>query len=219
MNCVCNFKWIVAAVGVATFVLVNGCTTPAPKADRFVSAPAGTTMSYFRRSSGSFGTADGPVDWTLVDREWQGKAVRAMVSPQAGTTLHDPASNNFGMLAVLNRNGEAMFSFDPPVGYRYPLEVGKAWTSKHQMTLYPSREVRPYELSYTVEAQESLTVPAGSFQTYRILITDNFGQVDRYWISPETGILTIKRTQTRPATHPQGAGQLNGELISLKVAK
>jgi hypothetical protein len=219
MNPVCNIKWIVAGVAVATLVLVNGCTTPAPKADRFVSAPAGTTMSYFRRSSGSFGTGDGPVDWTLVDREWQGKAVRAMVSPQAGTTLHDPASNNFGMLAVLNRNGEAMFSFDPPVGYRYPLEVGKTWTSKHQMTLYPSRDIRPYELGYTVEAQESLTVPAGTFQTYRILITDNFGQVDRYWISPETGILTIKRTQTRPATHPQGAGQLTGELTTLKVPK
>jgi hypothetical protein len=74
-------------------------------------------------------------------------------------------------------------------------------------------------VSYKVEAQESLTVPAGSFQTYRILITDNFGQVDRYWISPETGILTIKRSLTRLATHPQGAGQLDGELISLKVAK
>ena len=219
MNPICNFKWIVAGVAAATFVLANGCSTPAPKADRFVSAPAGTTMSYFRRSSGSFGNVDGPVDWTLVDREWQGKPVRAMVSPQAGTTLHDPASNNFSQLAVLNRIGEAMFSFDPPVGYRYPLEVGKAWTSTHQMTMYPSRELRTYELSYKVEAQESLTVPAGTFQTYRILTTDNFGQVDRYWISPETGILTIKRTQTRPASHPQGAGQLDGELISLKMAK
>jgi hypothetical protein len=120
-----NFKWIVAGAAVATFVLANGCTTPAPKADRFVSAPAGTTMSYFRRSSGSFGVADGPVDWTLVDREWQGKAARGMVSPQAGTSLHDPASNNFGLLATLNRNGEPTASFDPPVGYRYPLEVGQ----------------------------------------------------------------------------------------------
>ena len=219
MNPLRKFNWIVAFAAVTTFMLANGCTTPATKADRFVSAPAGTTMSYFRRSSGSFGTADGPVDWTLVDREWQGKALRAMVSPQAGTTLHDPASDNFGLVATLGRNGEPMASFDPPVGYRYPLEVGKAWTSKHQMTIYPSREVRPYELSYKVEAQESLTVPAGTFPTYRILIADNFGQVDRYWISPETGILTIKRTQTRPAAHPQGAGQLDGELISLKVAK
>ena len=53
-----------------------------------------------------------------MDREWQGKPVRAMVSPQAGTSLHDPASNNFGMLATLNRNGEPTASFDPPVGYR-----------------------------------------------------------------------------------------------------
>jgi hypothetical protein len=219
MNPICNFKWIVAGAAIATFVLVNGCTTPAPKVDRSVSAPAGTTMSYLRRSSGSFGASDGPVDWTLMAREWQGKAVLAVVSPQAGTSLHDPASNNFGLLATLNRNGEPMLSFDPPVGFRYPLEVGMAWTSKHQMTVYPSREIRPFEVSYKIEAQESLTVPAGTFQTYRILITDNLGQVDRYWISPETGILTIKRSQTRPASHPQGAGQLDGELISLKVAK
>jgi hypothetical protein len=52
-----------------------------------------------------------------------------------------------------------------------------------------------------------------------VLITANFGQVDRYWISPDTGMLTIKRSLTRPATHPQGAEQLDGELISLKVAK
>jgi hypothetical protein len=219
MNIVYNFKWAAAGAAIGTFVLINGCTTPAPRAERFVSAPAGTTMSYYRRSSGSFGAADGPVDWTLVDREWQGKPVRAMVSPQAGTSLHDPASDNFGMVALLNRNGEPTFSFDPPVGYRYPLEVGKTWTSKHQMTVYPSREVQPYEQTYTVEARESLTVPAGTFQTYRILITNNLGQVDRYWISPETGILTIKRSQTRPASHPQGAGQLDGELSALKVAK
>jgi transcriptional regulator with XRE-family HTH domain len=142
-----------------------------------------------------------------------------MVWPQAGTPLHDPASNNFGLLAKLNRNGRTMFSFDPPVGYRYSLEVGKAWASTHPLTVQPSCEVRPCELRQKVEAQGSLTVSAGTFQTYRILITDNFGQVDRYWISPETGIPTIKHTQTRPVTHPQGAGQLDDEPSSLKVAK
>jgi hypothetical protein len=66
---------------------------------------------------------------------------------------------------------------------------------------------------------KDVTVPAGTFKTYRILITDNFGQVDRYWISPETGIPTIKRTQMRAPTHPQGAGKLEGELISLTAPK
>ncbi len=214
-----TLKSMAIAAGVASMFLAGGCSTTAPTAERFVAAPAGTVSTYFRRSSGSFGTVEGPVSWTRVDREWQGKPVYAAVSPQAGTTLHDPASNNFAMLAMLNRSGEPVVTFEPPVGYRYPLKVGNEWTSKHQMTVYPSREVRPYELSYKVEAYEPITVPAGTFQTYRILITDNFGQVDRYWISPETGIPTIKRTQTRPATHPQGAGQLDGELISLKVAK
>lgn len=207
------------SVGMAGLLLAGACSTAPSSGQRFVSAPAGTSLSYFRRSSGSFGTVEGPVNWTLVDREWQGKPVRAMVSPQAGTSLHDPASNNFGMLATLNRNGEPTASFDPPVGYRFPLEVGNEWTSKHQMTLYPSRQVLPYDLSYKVEARESLTVPAGTYNTYRILITDNFGQVDRYWVSPETGILAIKRTQMRPATHPQGAGNLQGELSSLTAAK
>ncbi|MGL6109791.1 MAG: hypothetical protein ACRC2B_06770 [Rubrivivax sp.] len=214
-----SFKSMAIAVGVASMLVAGGCSTTAPAAERFVAAPAGTVSTYYRRSSGSFGTVDGPVSWTRVDREWQGKPVYAAVSPQAGTTLHDPASNNFGMFAMLNRSGEPVFSFEPPVGYRYPLKVGNEWSSKHTMTTYPGRETRPYDLSYKVEAYEPITVPAGTFQTYRILITDNFGQVDRYWISPETGIPTIKRTQMRPATHPQGAGQLEGELISLTVPK
>jgi hypothetical protein len=107
MNPVCSFKWIVAGVAIATFAGVNGCTTPAPKADRLVSAPAGMSMSCFRRSHGSFGAADGPVDWTLVER---------------------------------------------------------------------------------------------------------------CGISPETVMLTIKRTPMGPATRPQGAGPLNGKLISLKLS-
>lgn len=214
-----TFKSMTVAAGIAGMFWAGGCSTTAPAAERFVAAPAGTVSTYYRRSSGSFGTADGPVNWTRVDQEWQGKPVYAAVSPQAGTTLHDPASNNFGMLAMLNRSGEPVLSFEPPVGYRYPLKVGNEWSSKHTMTTYPGRETRPHELSYKVEAYEPITVPAGTFNTYRILITDKLGQVDRYWISPETGIPTIKRTQMRPATHPQGAGQLEGELISLTLPK
>jgi len=163
--------------------------------------------------------AYGPADWTLVDREWQAKPVRAMVSAQADTALHDPASNNFGMLARLNRNGEPAVFFDPPVGNRYPLDVGKTWTRMHPMTVCPGCEVRPYEIGYAGEAVASLRVPAGTFQSYCILISDNFGQADRYWIGPEMGILTIKRCPTRPASHPQGAGHLDGELSLLQVAK
>lgn len=214
-----RFDSMAIAAGAASMVLASGCSTAPPVAERFAAAPAGTVSTYFRRSSGSFGTVEGPVSWTRVDREWQGKPVYAAVSPQAGTTLHDPASSNFGMLARLNLGGEPVASFDPPVGYRYPMQVGNEWIAKHAMTIYPSREVHPYELSYKVEAYEPITVPAGTFNTYRILITDNFGQVDRYWISPETGLPTIKRTQMRPATHPQGAGKLEGELISLTVPK
>jgi len=33
------------------------------------------------------------------------------------------------------------------------------------------------------------------------------------------GMLTIRRTPMRPATRPQGAGHLNGELMSLKLSK
>jgi hypothetical protein len=214
-----RFDSLAIAAATASLLLAGGCSTTPPVAERFVAAPAGTVSTYFRRSSGSFGTVEGPVSWTRVDREWQGKPVYAAVSPQAGTTLHDPTSNNFGMLAMLNRSGEPVFSVEPPVGYRYPLKVGNEWSSKHTLTTYPGRETRPYELSYQVEAYESISVPAGTFKTYRILITDNFGQVDRYWISPETGIPTIKRTQVRAPNHPQGAGKLEGELISLTAPK
>jgi hypothetical protein len=43
--------------------------------------------------------------------------------------------------------------------------------------------------------------------------------VDRFRISPEMGMVTIRRTPVRQATRPQGAGHLNRELISLKLSK
>ena len=214
-----SLRVLMAGVALAASALLAGCASAPPRAERFVAAPAGTAYAFHRRSTGSFGTMDGTVDWTLENREWQGKPVMAQVSPQAGTVMHELSSGSFGYVATLNPRGQTSFTFEPPVGYRYPLELGKSWSSSHKMTLHPSGQVLTWDLSYKIEDYESLTVPAGTFKVWRIAITDNFGQVDRYWIDPDAGIPVIKRTQMRPASHPQGAGTLEGELISLRRPK
>ena len=65
-----------------------------------------------------------------------------------------------------------------------------------------------------MEAWEDVTVPAGTFKTYKVVTTNNFGEVETRWVAPATGSVLAKRLVTRPATHPQGAGELEAVLLS-----
>ena len=40
------------------------------------------------------------------------------------------------------------------------------------------------------------------------------GESEVRWVSPADGIPTLKRHVERPASHPQGAGVLDAELLS-----
>ena len=62
---------------------------------------------------------------------------------------------------------------------------------------------------------EELGVPAGTFKAYKLVWTNNSGEMETRWVSPSEGIATIKRHVERPSTHPQGAGVLDAELLSV----
>jgi hypothetical protein len=195
-----------------TALLAAGCATPPPGA--YVPLPEGTVSVYHRTSTGSYGHADGPVSWSHQRGTWQGRPVLMAVSPQAGTNVTDPDTHQ--LVAVLNGAGQPVNSFSPPMGPRYPLEVGQAWTATSQLTLHSRNTTVPYEVKYRVEAYEPVTVPAGTFMAYRLRYTDNFGESFTVWTAPAQGIATVKRVLDRPATHPQGAGHLEGVLTSVK---
>lgn len=191
---------------------VTGCATPPPVAEAMVISPMGTVTTYHRKSSGSLGTYDGKVVWTHAPATWQGKPVISFGAPQAGVALHDPVS--FALVATISPDGKPFMAFDPPIDYAWPLTVGKTWSTQYTVTLHASGAKVPLKRDFKVEGIEDITVPAGTFKTWRLSWKDSTGETETRWISPAQGIGTVKRHVERPASHAQGAGVLDAVLLS-----
>lgn len=208
--------WVAASsatcAAASVLLLTAGCATAPPVAERIMDVPMGTVTTFHRKSSGSLGTYDGKVVWTHAPATWAGRAVIAFGAPQAGVALHEPGS--FGMLATLEAGGKPLMSYDPPIGYQWPLVVGKQWTSTHKVTLLESGRVVPLSINWKVESWGDVTVPAGTFKAYKLVWTTNQGEVETRWVSPQDGMATLRRHVERSGSHPQGPGVLDAELLS-----
>lgn len=208
----------VLALASASMLLASGCASAPPAADKMQISPMGTVLTYHRKSSGSLGTFDGQVVWTLAPATWQGKPAVSMGAPQAGVGLYEP--QGFGMVANLNPAGQPLMSFEPPIDYPWPLQVGKTWTGNHTVTLYPSGKQVPLKVEGKVESFGEVTVPAGTFKAFKLVWSMNQNEFETRWVAPHDGLATVKRHVERPASHPQGAGVLDAELLSsVKPAK
>lgn len=208
----------VLAMASASMLLASGCASAPPAADKMQIGPMGTVLTYHRKSSGSLGTFDGQVVWTLAPATWQGKPAISMGAPQAGVGLYEP--QGFGMVANLNPAGQPLMSFEPPIDYPWPLQVGKTWTGHHMVTLYPSGNQVPLKVEGKVESFGEVTVPAGTFKAFKLVWSMNQNEFETRWVAPHDGLATVKRHVERPASHPQGAGVLDAELLSsVKPAK
>lgn len=205
---------LLANPGCAALVLLAGCASVAPDPGLFVSSPDGTVSTFHRVSSGSYGTSDQTIAWTQKNDTWQGRPVVRVSSERAGTNIMDPATH--GVLAQINIGGNSLLSFDPPIAYQWPLVVGKAWTSRHTMTIHGNNTQRPLEMNFRVEAYEDVTVPAGRYKAFRMVVTSSFGEVEQVWTAPSLGIGTVKRVVDRPASHPMGPGHLEAVLLSMQ---
>jgi hypothetical protein len=199
--------------GATLALLLAGCASTPPVATGMAATPMGTVSTFHRKSSGSLGSHDGPVVWTQASAAWQGRPVVSVASPQAGANLHDAAT--MGLVAVLGPNGAPQMSFDPPIDYQWPLQVGKTWSSNHTVTLHPAGNRIPLRMDYAVESWGDLTVPAGTFKAFKLRWTTSLGEREERWVAPDAGIPTLKRHVERPASHPQGAGVLDAELQSI----
>jgi hypothetical protein len=196
----------------AAVLVSSGCASPPPTPDKLVAVPMGTVTTFHRKSSGSLGAYDGKVVWTHSPATWQGQAVISFTAPQAGGALHEPAS--FGMVASLGNDGKPQMSYEPPVNYPWPLVVGKTWSTTHTVTLLATGRTLQLKVDGKVESLGDITVPAGTYKAYRLAWVNNLGETETRWVSPEDGLATVKRHVERPATHPQGAGVLDAELLS-----
>jgi len=210
------------AIGMFLAALVSaGCTWDLDsrywKPDRTLGpglAQPGSEWSYVRRDSGSFGNGVSHVSWkSLPLQTWQGRSHYAHEGPE-GTILIDPNSAGF---AAQMKDGKPLVSWDPPLGYHYPMWVGESWSIPYKVTNYGTNQARDMRAWYTVEAQETVNVPAGTFRTYRILYSTEtvWGYL---WWSPELGV-TVKARLERIASDPAGPGTRESDLLRANIRK
>ncbi len=101
---------------------------------------------------------------------------------------------------------------------RFPLWVGKKWMSAYTYSdLRADREWSPTQDFWSVEAVETITVPAGSFEVYRLKSDPGLhSSVSRtIWFSVKLG-LEVKRQWERLPDHYLGAQKGVVELVSIK---
>jgi len=204
------------AAGVLAAWALLACSSVEPAADpgAWKPNPMGTVSVFQRVSQGSYGNASMQVSWTHGTQTHAGSVFEAAVSPQAGTNLYDPVTHR--IVHVLTPAGQPVMSYDPPIGLRFPLAVGQSWTEEHRVTMHARGTTIPVRVSYTVEAMETVTVPAGTFQTFRLRITDSLGEQTMHWTAPAQGQAIVKRVLDRSASHPQGAGHQEGTLLEVR---
>ncbi|HSH08009.1 MAG TPA: hypothetical protein VLA41_10140 [Burkholderiales bacterium] len=215
MNAMLNRNLGIAGAACAAALVAGACALVEPRAEGPTIPPIGSSWSQKQTNSGSFGKGTRTVSFKVTgDREWQGRKVRAL-DTGAMTFLMESTANKW---VTWLAKGKPILSWDPPVGYDYPMYVGKKWTTKHQFTMHAAKRTVPLEVNFDIEAHESVTAPAGTFDTFRIRASDNLGTESVTWYSPEIGLF-IKRVVTRTAKHPAGPGRQEQELLTQTIRK
>jgi hypothetical protein len=202
-----------AAAGLAVAMLTGGCGLMAPKAERIVAPAPGSSYVLHRRDSGSYGTMDGQVPIKVGRRMWQGSEVTSWDGPNAGV-LAQPSGNWIGIFA----GDKPMVTWDPPLGWEWPIEVGKSWTKSYRMTKHATKRTIPYVSTQKVEAYEDVTVRAGTFKAFRLTTSTTLGDENVVWYSPDLGIW-VKANSRRTAKHPAGPGTRDDELVSHDIKR
>jgi hypothetical protein len=189
-----------AGLGLA-YLLLAGCASAPPVAERYIPPPVGATAEYRMTNSGSFGAGSGTLTMRISEVTWEGRTLRKY---ETGSSVM-LQSASAGTVAVLDPSGKPLMRYNPPLDYNFPLVVGKTWNVDHELTVGADTKL-PMKTSWKVEAYEDVTVPAGTFKAWRITMTDNFGFRQTNWSVPEKMGLFAKRYSERPNGHPQGAG-------------
>lgn len=194
----------------AVFVLMlGGCAIAPPVTEKWWGPPpVGANWESAQKNSGSFGSDRQVKSTRLPDATWKGRTAIAVAGP-GGTMLMTMGEGRW--LALLGPDGTPAVTFDPPVGWAYPLAVGKSFDMRYKMT-NAKGAVTQVSGSCTVESWEKVEVRAGSFDAYRIACKNSLGEDGIYWTGPGIGAFIKTRLQ-RPARHPLGAGTQETELV------
>jgi hypothetical protein len=208
-----SVKLYLAVAVLALALALGGCAT-VPKAERYVAPPPGSTYTGSQSSTGSFGSGTSQITTNVAERMWEGKRMTAFVTP-AGAML---CTADGQWPAFLGPDDKPIMSWDPPIGFEWPLEVGKTWTKSYRVTIHASKQTIPFDSTWKVESYEDVTVPAGTFKAFKVNYSDTTGSETVQWMSPELGIF-VKRTEKRTTKHPAGPGTRESQLVTQPIMK
>jgi len=196
-----------AAASLAVAMVVGGCAGT-PKAERYVAPALGSTWESMRHDTGSYGSGSAKMPGRRGERSYEGQQVLTFESP-AGVIVARQTGDWVGIF-----NGDKpVITWDPPLTWQWPLEVGKTWTREQRMTIHAAKATVSYSVTQKVEAYEDVTVPAGTFKTFKVSTVTSLGDENIAWFSPELGIF-VKQSLKRTGKHRQGAGTREIELLS-----
>jgi hypothetical protein len=209
-----SLKLYLAISALALVLVSGGCATMSPKLEGWTVPPLGTTYTISQTATGSYGSGTSQITAKFDERMWEGKRMIAVVSPTA-VTLSTPDGH---WPAILAPDGKPIMTFEPPIGYEYPLEVGKTWNKSYRVTMGANKQTISFDSTWKVEAYEDVTVPAGTFKAFKVSYSDTTGVEALYWSSPDV-TMWIKRVETRTAKFPAGPGTRETQLISFTIPK
>lgn len=173
----------------------------------------GSTWVNMRTDTGSYGSGRSLVTGKMGEQTWQGQKYIAYETSEL--TLLARANGDWSTQV---RGGAPLISWEPPVGWNWPLEVGKTWTKKSSVTVHAMKRTIPFEYTNKVEAYENVSVAAGTFGAFKVSSVNTLGDENISWFAPELGI-TVKSVLRRTAKHGQGAGTREVELVSQTIRR
>ncbi len=188
--------------------IVTACAVWGPRAERWRAPTAGASWEVAQSNTGSYGK-DMVLRITRGDGIWQGQPVMTLANSQGMNTVITPTGH---WIAIVGRDGRTLTRWDPPLGFEYPITVGKSWVKAYRMTFGAQGKTLPYDLNCTVQSHEKVTVRAGTLDAFKIVCSTNIGNEETYWINFDQGVF-IKTDLRRTTKSPFGAGTQQSELV------
>lgn len=134
-------------------------------------------------------------------------------SDGVNTYIYDKATRNH--ITTLRRDKER-YVYSPHHGtFSWPLWVGKWWVASYAVDHRElGRTWNPVETTWKVEAYEDVTVPAGTFQAFRLQSTPGRSDASYWtiWYAPEIKLI-VKQVHERTTFNTYGYGKFAIELI------
>lgn len=188
---------------------LGGCAAIAPTVDTWKPAPVGMSWAAMQRNTGSYGTDRRTETTRVADMDWNGAPAVALKTA-TGTLLQQPADGRW--LALLGPDGKPAVRWDPPAGWGLPVGVGSSWKGQRKMTNLSNGKTFEFEWSCTVPAYEKVTVPAGTFDAFRVECSSSADSQDTYWVSGAVHPF-LKSKSVRGPKNPMGPGTQETELL------